>query len=190
MPGPLMTGHSELECEACHIPAPGSTRQQLQAIAKSTLRWQAAQTDLGARKVGTKECIACHERPDDRHPVFRFAEPRFTEAREALGVVACTTCHPDHRDRRVSAQATVCRHCHGELKMKEDPLDVSHEELVAAKRWASCLTCHDFHGNHAHNPPTTAAKAFSVDAVERYLSGGESPYGAPVVQAVEPGTKR
>ena len=184
MPGPLMHGHSELECESCHWPAPGTTRQQLQSIARSAVRLEASSVDLGARRVGTEACVSCHERMDDRHPVFRFAEPRFAKMREALGPLDCTTCHPDHSGRRISAQATVCRHCHGELKMKHDPLDVSHHELVVAKRWKTCLTCHDFHGNHDHQPPLTQAAALPQEIVDRYLHGGDSPYGPPIVKAV------
>ena len=59
------------------------------------------------------------------------------------------SCHREHQGVRVTlTEIGYCRHCHEETRLKRDPLDVSHEALIKAKEWDSCLGCHDFHGNH------------------------------------------
>ena len=82
-PGRMNTGHETLACDACHVPAPGTLRQQLQRVARSWITGDAG-ADVGFRTVGNTQCQSCHERPDDRHPVFRFLEPRFAKARAAI----------------------------------------------------------------------------------------------------------
>jgi hypothetical protein len=183
-PGPMNTGHGELSCESCHREAPGTLRQQLQNFARHALGLEATDTDVGYREVTSVECLACHERPDDRHPVFRFLEPRFAEVRDELGPEQCSTCHREHHGVRVTVpETTYCRHCHAETTVKGDPLDVSHRELVAARRWDTCLGCHDFHGNHTMKAPRRLHEAIPVERIRVYFDGGPSPYAEPIRRA-------
>lgn len=183
-PGPMNSGHGGLACESCHRPAPGTTRQQLQAIARDWLRRGTSDVDLGFRAVGNEECQHCHDRPDDRHPVYRFLEPRFARARAALHPEQCVSCHREHAGVRVTlADGTYCRHCHADLEVEGDPLDVSHFELARTQRWDTCLGCHDYHGNHRLEAPVRLDSAIRPDAIETYLRGGASPYPEPIVRA-------
>lgn len=186
-PGAMNTGHADVACESCHRPAPGSVRQQLQVIARHWLGRETGDVDLGFRAVGNAECQACHDRPDDRHPVYRFLEPRFADARAALHPEQCASCHREHAGVRVTvAEATYCRHCHADLDMEGDPLDVPHRELAQTKRWDTCLGCHDYHGNHGLKTPVRLEAAIPAEAIEGYLRGGSSPYPAPLVRARTP----
>ena len=165
-----------LDCTGCHRPAPGSVRQQIQAGTRFLLGLRETPVDFGFRAVENGDCQACHERPFDRHPVYRFNEPRFADARKEIAPQRCASCHREHSGRRVTVEPDYCRHCHGELEMKNDPLDVSHATLVRESRWLSCLGCHDFHGNHVMKSSTRFADAFSALSVERYFEGDVSPY--------------
>ena len=51
------------------------------------------------------------------------------------------------------------------------------------KRWESCLQCHDYHGNHKFNTPLRLQDAHTLDVLEKYLKGGPSPFGAPIVKS-------
>jgi hypothetical protein len=177
--GPMNTGHEDVRCEYCHRPAPGSLRQQVQANARYLLGLRGSAADFGLRPAGTRQCLACHERPNDRHPVFRFNEPRFQEARSALHPESCISCHREHRGVRATvASPDYCQHCHEETQMKKDPLDISHETLVTTERWDTCLGCHDFHGNHVMEVPLRVHDATPPDLIQAYLRGGDSPYPA------------
>lgn len=189
-PGPMNSGHGDVACESCHREAPGSTRQQLQTVARHWLGRDAKPVDVGFRAVGNAECESCHVRPDDRHPVYRFLEPRFAEARAAIHPEQCTSCHREHAGVRVTvADGTYCRQCHGDLAVKSDPLDVPHRDLVQTQRWDSCLGCHDFHGNHGMTSPTRIVDAIPPAAIRTYLRGGASPYPPPIVRARTPEVK-
>lgn len=177
-PGPMNVGHAQLECSSCHVEAPGSTRQQLQSNARSALGLRSASVDFGLQHVTNDACRACHDRPDDRHPVYRFLEPRFADARAALAPQECTSCHGEHVGRRATVEPDACRHCHAELALEHDPISISHAELVASAAWSTCLGCHDFHGNHEGGPPTALADAVALEHIRDYLAGGPSPYGA------------
>jgi hypothetical protein len=182
-PGPMNTGHAELACSACHREAPGSVRQQLQTVMRIWLDIDAdnaAPLDVGYRAVTNTECLGCHDRPNDRHPAFRFLEPRFAVVREALHPEQCASCHREHAGTRITiAERTFCRHCHDPIALDRDPLDVPHRELVASQRWDSCLGCHDFHGNHASRPPQRLEDKHTNARIESYFDGGASPYGEP-----------
>jgi hypothetical protein len=175
-PGAMNAGHERLACSSCHRPAPGTLRQQLQADAKYVLGMRQTPADFGLRGVGNEDCLACHARPFDRHPVFRFTEPRFLDVRATLAPHRCESCHREHRGARITVQAGYCVRCHDQLEMKNDPLDTSHAVLVREGRWLTCLGCHDFHGNHAETAPTRLAEAHDARAVQRYFEGGASPY--------------
>lgn len=186
-PGPMTPGHEALACEACHRPADGSVRQQLQNAARDGLGLAAAAVDVGYRAVGNAECTSCHDRPDDRHPVFRFREPRFAAARAAFHPEECASCHREHAGARVTIDATVgCRTCHAELVLDRDPLDVPHRTLIAEQRWDTCLGCHDFHGNHGLRAPTRLDQAIPAPAIRAYLRGGPSPYPPTIRRARSP----
>lgn len=175
-PGRMNVGHERLECVSCHQRAPGTVRQQLQADARYLLGMREAPADFGLRSVGNDDCLACHERPFDRHPVFRFTEPRFAEARNALAPHRCQSCHREHSGARVTVQAGYCVRCHDTLEMKNDPLNIPHAELVRQGRWFTCLGCHDFHGNHVMDSRTRTADADAARQIQRYFEGGASPY--------------
>ena len=177
--GPMNTGHEGLRCEYCHQPARGTLRQQVQANARYLLGLRGSAADFGLTPAGNQQCLACHERPNDRHPVFRFNEPRFQEARSELHPETCVSCHLEHRGVRVTvADPGYCQHCHEDTRLKQDPIDISHETLIADENWESCLGCHDFHGNHEMETALQVREAFSPDRIQAYLNGGESPYGA------------
>ena len=176
--GPMNIGHEALRCEYCHRPARGSLRQQLQANARFLLGLRATQTDFGLQPAGSAQCLACHDRPTDRHPVFRFNEPRFQEARAAIQPESCISCHLEHRGVRVTvASLDYCQHCHEDTRLKNDPVDIPHETLIADEQWTSCLGCHDFHGNHLMETVRRLDDAIAPERIRAYLDGGESPYG-------------
>jgi hypothetical protein len=185
--GPMNVGHAAVACDSCHREAPGTVRQQLQSVARKVTGLSNTPVDVGFQKVSSAECLACHDRPEDRHPGFRFLEPRFEKARAELHPEACESCHREHAGVRVTtAETTYCRHCHGELVVENDPIDVPHVQLVTDKRWDTCLGCHDYHGNHAGKPPRRLDEVIAVDRIRSYFDGGESPYGPPLVPAIRP----
>ena len=83
--GPANTGHEKLACTDCHKEAPGTLRQQLQAKVSFHLGLRETDPTFGHDKVSNDTCVNCHARDQDAHPVHRFLEPRFKEAREQLG---------------------------------------------------------------------------------------------------------
>lgn len=177
--GPMNTGHEDFRCESCHLPAPGSARQQLQANARYLLGWRASPADFGRADVEDEICLDCHDRPDDRHPIYRFLEPRFAEARQALSPQHCESCHREHQGARVTLDDIgYCVNCHEDTQLRRDPLDVSHERLIAEERWQTCLGCHDFHGNHVMKTAQRLVEALPPAAVRDYFAGGSSPYGS------------
>lgn len=175
--GPLVSGHEDLACEDCHRPAPGSLRQQLQANVRHLLGLRDSAADFGLQPAGNRECLGCHDFPEERHPVFRFNEPRFQKARDALHPEYCISCHLEHRDARVTLpDIGYCRHCHEDTRLKKDPLDVSHEALIKAEEWNSCLGCHDFHGNHRMTVAVRMDEVIPPTRILEYFRGGTSPY--------------
>lgn len=177
--GPIQQAHTAIECSSCHAAGSGSVRQQVQANLFFALGKRSTAVNFGYQPVTSEHCLICHERANDRHPIYRFNEPRFAEARQQLGVNSCFGCHSEHEDARVSMNLSACSHCHEDLVLKPDPLDVTHAQLVLDDAWSSCLGCHDFHGNHPHNPQTKVADAFHVDVILDYFKNGFDPYGSP-----------
>lgn len=174
--GPMNVGHEALGCQDCHKQAEGTTRQQIQANVRYYLGWRKTGVDFGHQAVSNAECLACHERPNDRHPVFRFFEPRFFEARQTMQPHLCSSCHLEHSGKRITAEPTFCVNCHEGLKVKNDPLTISHEALIAAQNWESCLGCHDFHGNHLMKTETNVQAAIELERILEYFDGAPSPY--------------
>jgi len=175
--GPIQAGHKSIECIDCHQPGDGTTRQQTQANLFFALGLRENSVEFGYRPVTSQECLHCHERPNDRHPIYRFNEPRFSKARNEISANTCFGCHSEHQNRRVSSTATFCSNCHQELQLKDDPLDQSHATLVEYNEWESCLGCHDFHGNHTHEPQLLVENAFDTGLIQDYLVDGPDPYG-------------
>lgn len=176
--GPMNSGHETLSCAACHKDAPGSFRQQIQTNLRYALRQRDASANFGRKPVGNEACLGCHERPNDRHPVYRFLEPRFAQARENLRPHQCASCHQEHSGKRVTlADAGYCIQCHKDTKLKKDPIDTPHADLIAQKRWGTCLGCHDFHGNHIMEAEKSVGKAIPPERIRAYFDGGTSPYG-------------
>jgi len=171
-------GHETVACDGCHRPAPGTLRQQLQANVRYWLGVRATPADFGRSAVGDAVCLDCHDRPNDRHPVYRFLEPRFVKARQAIAPHHCLSCHAEHRGQRVTQpDIGYCVQCHRETRLRKDPLDMPHDRLIALKQWDSCLGCHDFHGNHIYRVPVEAERTVPADRIRGYFTGGPSPYG-------------
>lgn len=177
--GTMNTGHENLKCESCHTPADGTLRQQLGHNARVALGildddW----ADVGHSHVSNTECQGCHDRPNDRHPVSRFEEIRFAEQRLTLGPHRCVNCRGEHTGQRIARVETgFCVNCHGDLDVANDPIDVPHSELVASGEWSTCLTCHDFHGNHVYDVPIKMENRLRLSEIQAYFEGGKDPYG-------------
>ncbi|MFY0659955.1 MAG: cytochrome c3 family protein [Shimia sp.] len=177
--GPLIAAHHGVACVACHSKTTGTVRQQLQAQVRYVLGLRETPVDFGYASVGSDQCLACHARPNERHPIYRFREPRFANAVAEVDARSCLGCHSEHRPQTVTADPTVCQTCHDDLKVKNDPVDIPHVELVARKNWTSCMGCHDFHGNHAFQAPVMMADALPEAAIWAYFEGGKDPFGSP-----------
>ncbi|HED15392.1 MAG TPA: hypothetical protein ENI64_01030 [Gammaproteobacteria bacterium] len=175
-PGSMNTGHETLSCNVCHLDAKGSLRQRLQANVQYLFGNRNNPVVLGHREVGNSDCLACHDRPEDRHPVYRFLEPRYAKVRREIQVQFCTSCHREHEGKRVTQKTGFCVNCHDELLMRKDPLDIPHVTLIKEKRWESCLGCHDFHGNHIFTETNHVKEAWAENEILTYFNGGKSPY--------------
>lgn len=175
-PDAFNTGHEGLACNECHELAKGSIRQQVQANISYLLGKRSSVTAFNFQFPDNKDCLACHDRADDKHPVYRFNEPRFLEARKAIQPQHCVSCHKEHTGVRVSSKPENCQYCHEEIEVKDDPLDISHIDLIKLKDWRSCLTCHDFHGNHIMQTPTSILDSLDDKLIRDYMTGGKDPY--------------
>lgn len=177
MIGPLNTGHEDLACIECHTPARGTLGQQIQTNLMFAMGKRKTKVEFGLENVDNNKCLACHDRPNDRHPVHRFEEPRFAEARKAINPTKCASCHTEHHGIRITIEsAAFCANCHQDTEMNNDPLDISHKELIAQGNWNSCLQCHDFHGNHVMHVAEKMQDTISLSDIVNYFKGGASPY--------------
>jgi len=175
--GAYNTGHESLSCIQCHQSSPGTTRQQLQVNVKHLLGLSDHKVIFGKKTVDNNKCINCHNKPNDRHPVHRFMEPRFEEARKLIQPEKCISCHMEHEGKRVTIQKmNFCINCHQDTKLVNDPLDTSHEELINNGHWNSCIQCHDFHGNHIMKTPNVMKDTIPINSLKVYFEGGEDPY--------------
>lgn len=176
--GPIQTDHNDLDCTDCHKGTQATWRQQIQANVQYTLGRRSQPVDFGHRSVASGDCMACHDRPNERHPIYRFREPRFQQAVTNIEATSCLGCHSEHANARSFVEIDFCQFCHDDLVLKNDPVDVPHAQLVADENWQSCLGCHDFHGNHVHTSPTQLASAIPASEIREYLKNKSSPYGA------------
>lgn len=187
--GPMNPGHEGLACRECHVPAAGTAAQQVSANLYHRLGLRRAGRDFGSKPVGNADCLACHDREDDRHPVSRFVEPRFAAARAFLPAHECAACHLEHRSRRVTvADLGYCVRCHQDLDLGNDPVEPAHSELVGAGSRDTCLRCHDFHGSHEWSAPYRLEAGVPEREIRDYFARGPSPYGAKTT-APPPGTR-
>lgn len=187
-PGVMNIGHEKLQCNDCHFSSAGNLRQKIQANVRYLLGERRTAVALGHKPVTNEHCLECHERPNERHPVFRFFEPRFKKARAETGAQYCVSCHREHTGLRVTADLEFCAICHQRLDLKNDPLLTSreplakrnsltsHKKLVKAKRWQTCLGCHDFHGNHRMQTADTMEKLIQPEEIGAYFDSAKSPY--------------
>jgi len=175
MPNDLHNGHEALTCNECHEKAEGSFRQQIQANLHYLLGQRSTLAAFNFSTPDNKDCLACHEREDDRHPVYRFNEPRFSEVRKKIQPQLCSSCHQQHKSVMFTADSQNCRYCHKDMRLKNDllvmPHTTSHQDLIKHKRWDSCLACHDFHGNHMRKIPITDNAMLDKKALSAYLAG-------------------
>ena len=179
--GPANIGHEALSCGECHQSPPGTLRQRAQAIVGAWLGQRQHSSSLIYQPVSNARCNACHTRSGDVHAPHLFNEPRFADARAEADPRRCVTCHAEHQGVRVTRDGSECRHCHQDLKLRDDPLERSHEELTRAGEWLSCLTCHDYHGGHNFSSPERAHEAIQRSVIDAYLRGvTPSPYGPPL----------
>lgn len=175
--GPIQSGHEDLTCVQCHAQPAATWRQQIQANTRFALGLREEAVAFGYQPVTSETCIGCHERPNERHPIYRFREPRFIEAKSVIDATTCLGCHTEHTGLRAHAPTDYCQACHAELVVKSDPLDISHVQLIREERWNSCLGCHDFHGNHDFEPPKLVDKAIPLMEIRAYLGDGPDPFG-------------
>jgi hypothetical protein len=176
--GEATKGHEDLMCTSCHETSDGTIRQQLQAKARNALLNTNYISDFGYKQVESKKCLSCHERPNERHPIHRFNEPRFMGAVKITQANSCIGCHVEHTGQLASIESEgFCSACHKELEMNNDPIDISHKKLIEASKWNTCMGCHDYHGNHNRSVPKIVNSAINVDIIRSYLDGNTSPYG-------------
>lgn len=169
--GKLNYGHEGLRCKYCHQKSEGSFRQQVQANLQFYLGNRESKTKIGHKNVDNTACLQCHHYSKDKHPVYRFLEPRFSKARVELKPQFCVSCHMEHKGVRITTKIDYCKTCHKNLKLKKDPLDVPHEHLIKLKQWNSCLGCHDFHGNHKNKIPKQIDERYSEQQIVQYFAG-------------------
>ncbi|WP_252730092.1 cytochrome c3 family protein [Zobellia uliginosa] len=176
--GPMNNGHNEISCAACHTDANGNLSQQIQSNMAHAFGMRENGVDFGTKDVTVKNCLECHDRPNDRHPTYRFSEPRFRKVIKKIDATTCITCHTEHNGERVSVAAiNYCMNCHQDLEVENDPVNISHVKLIANEQWFTCIQCHDFHGNHRYNVPTKLQDTIPLKIIQNYLDGGEDPYG-------------
>lgn len=170
------TGHENLDCNECHEAATGSLQQQIQSNIQYLL---SQRNDLAAFNFETpdnKDCLACHERENDRHKVHRFNEPKYKKARQKIKPQFCNSCHQEHNGVRVTVAIDTCKFCHQKTVIKDDPIDVSHQDLIKTQAWSTCLSCHDFHGNHFNKVPKKLEDMIPTSDIQDYFDGGKDPY--------------
>ncbi len=176
--GPMNTGHGELSCVTCHADASGNLFQQVQSNISYAVGARKNSVDFGTSDVAANNCLECHDRPNDRHPIYRFEEPRFKDALKNIDATTCITCHIEHNDKRITlAAGDYCMNCHQDLEVENDPIDIEHKLLIAQEKWSTCLQCHDFHGNHKYEVPHKMKDTIPMKAIKDYFNGGKDPFG-------------
>lgn len=136
-PGPLSAGHADLTCSQCHVD------------------WNTSRTRMDA------VCLACHVhdvgQPRDAHSPAYFDIVGLRPMPWYLAPTNCVACHRGHIRPQRNARAMTfmpngfCVACHADVRQKVSGPGViaSHESFS----FASCQTCHQFHGRTLF-PPT------------------------------------
>ena len=187
--GPMNTGHEALSCQECHVTAEGTLPQQVSSRVYHWLGLRKSAISFGSEDVTSKICLECHEREDDRHPISRFLEPRFSEARQNIKAYDCITCHTEHQGKRITLSTIgYCTNCHQDTSLEVDPITPTHVSLVRSESWNTCLQCHDFHGNHKMETPTSIQEGVTEQEIWDYFGGAPSPYSPE--KYVEPSKTR
>ncbi len=177
--GPMNSGHEEISCVTCHADAEGNLSQQIQSNLSYMVGARAHSADFGTKDVTSNNCLECHDRPNDRHPTYSFSEPRFKDAIKNIDATSCITCHSEHHGARVTiSKVNYCYNCHQDLEVEEDPLDISHKQLIASEEWDTCIQCHDFHGNHTYEVPHKLKDTIPLKTIKNYFKGGADPFGS------------
>lgn len=181
-PGSANTGHENLICSDCHRESDGTTRQQIQANVKHSLGLRKHDVNFQLNPVTNEQCLDCHDRENDKHPVQRFNEPRFAEVRKKLHPELCVSCHKEHQGKRVTLEDIgYCKECHDKFSIKHDSISVPHQNIVILNAWQTCLGCHDFHGNHEIKLLTDVNKVISADEIQNHFDGKSSIYSKNVI---------
>ena len=178
--GPMNSGHTDLSCVTCHADAKGNLMQQVQSNFEHSVGARETGVFFGTQDVSVDNCLSCHDRPNDRHPTHRFSEPRFSDAIKVINATTCITCHTEHKGERItlsSLDINYCMNCHQDLEVEDDPLDISHKDLISKESWNTCIQCHDFHGNHTYEVPDKLRDTIPLQTIDAYLKGGDDPYG-------------
>ncbi len=183
--GPPNIGHTRIDCNECHAPAQGNFAGQAFKNMMHAVGLSDSEAHFIYQPASNEQCLACHENPDDRHPVAKFLKPEFATARQVMGVQSCVNCHQEHLGVRVSVTPRVCQYCHKDTDVPDDPVDIPHTTLISDQRWETCLGCHDFHGNHDRLVPKLMSQALTVEQIQQYFDGGESPYGHRRLTAIQ-----
>jgi hypothetical protein len=82
-------------------------RQQIQANLPHWLGLRQTGASFGHEPLASRHRLDCHSRDKDRHPTFRFREPRFAGVVATPDTRTCLSCHAEHRGRCVSTMATA-----------------------------------------------------------------------------------
>jgi hypothetical protein len=188
-------GHEDLQCTACHVPAEGTLRQQIQASLRFLLGLRANPAPIGNAPVTNESCFGCHDRPTERHPLSELGHLRYKHAQEKHNVENCTGCHQEHHGVRITAPQTICSNCHSTSVVENDPITPNHATLFAKNEWDNCVRCHDFHGNHSmasgdYDYPTTLEEGVTRKAVNDYYGAGKRAYGPTLHTAKKASTRR
>ncbi len=183
--GPSNIGHEDLKCQHCHKEEVGTIRQRLQANVRFVFGLRNQAVSFGLKPVANDECVFCHERPNDRHPVYRFFEPKYKNIQAAIQPQYCISCHLEHTGRRVTSEMIFCKNCHEKLIVKNDPITKTHQEIIQNKDWESCLGCHDYHGNHKMKVNTNFKNRISKNTIQLYFEFKDSPYSKKKFHQVE-----
>jgi len=174
--GPSNIGHEKLKCKACHKQQSGTLRQRIQQNVQYLFGFQNNAVAFGLKPVANNNCIYCHERPNDRHPVYRFFEPKYIKIQKTIQPQFCISCHLEHTGKRVTSEMVFCKNCHEQLKIKNDPINRSHQKIVEDELWQSCLGCHDYHGNHKMKVNTKFEQRITRNNILHYFKSDSSPY--------------
>ena len=179
--GNTIRGHEQLHCADCHEESPGTVRQQIQAKIQF---WLGNRGDIAWQHspINNKTCTDCHDQSDNVHASHLFLESKYEAQRAEFAPEQCVSCHQEHRNNRVNIQSmTFCSECHNDMQLETDslkpPSSPTHDELVQANDWSSCLGCHDYHGNHIRETPIMYSERIPIQDIRTYIHNGNAIYG-------------